>query len=141
MQQRLTIIGLGVNDLAVSTEFYEKQLGWTKAKSSTDTITFFQLNGILLSLYPKDKLAEDATVDPAGSGFKGFSLAFNTRSKEEVDELIADFEQKGVTIIKRPEEVFWGGYSGYIADPDGHLWELAFNPFLTLDEAGNAVGA
>lgn len=137
MEQRLTIIGLGVKDLKIATAFYEEKFGWKKMKSSNNGIVFFQLNGILLSLYPNDKLAEDATVNPEGHGFKGFSIAFNTRSKEEVDELVATLEAKGVTIVKSPEEVFWGGYSSYIQDPDGNLWEIAFNPFLPLDENGN----
>lgn len=139
MEQRLTIVGLGVNNLKESSQFYEEKFGWKKMKSSNDGITFFQLNGILLSLYPKEKLAEDATVNSEGHGFKGFTLAFNTRTKEEVDELIEDLAAKGVKIIKKPEEVFWGGYSSYIADPDENLWEIAFNPFLPLDENGNTV--
>ena len=139
MEQRLTIVGLGVKDLQVSSQFYEEKFGWKKMKSSNDGITFFQLNGILLSLYTNDKLAEDATVSPEGQGFKGFTLAFNTRTKEEVDTLISELEAKGVKIVKRPESVFWGGYSSYIADPDDNLWEIAFNPYLLLDEAGNAV--
>lgn len=138
MEHRLTIVGLGVADLSIATRFYQENFGWEKTDASNDNITFFQLNGILLSLYPREKLAEDATVDPVGSGFKGFTLAYNTRSKEEVDELISKLESKGVQIVKRPEEVFWGGYSSYIADPDGNLWEIAFNPFLPIDEAGNA---
>ena len=137
MEQRLSIIGLGVSDLKTTSAFYEEKFGWKKMKSSNDYIVFFQLNGILLSLYPKDKLAEDATVSSEGHGFKGFSLAFNTCSKEEVDDLFGVLEEKGVRIVKRPEEVFWGGYSGYIADPDENLWEIAFNPFLPLDENGN----
>ena len=137
MQQRLTIVGLGVSDLTASNEFYEKQFGWTKLPSSNENITFMQLNGILLSLYPKDKLAEDAGVLPEGTGFNSFSLAYNTHTKEEVDEIFADLKQKGVTIVKPAQEAFWGGYSGYIADPDGHLWEIAYNPYLPLDEAGN----
>ncbi len=139
MEQRMTIIGLGVNDLQVSTAFYEQKFGWTKLNSSTDTISFFQMNGVLLSLYSREKLAEDATVPHEGSGFRGVSLAHNTRSKEEVDRIIADLEARGVRIVKRPQEVFWGGYSSYIADPDGHLWEIAYNPFLPLDEKGNAI--
>ncbi len=137
MEQRLTIVGLGVADLLISTDFYVNKFGWNRLPSSSDTITFIQLNGILLSLYPRDKLAEDATVDPAGSGFKGFSLAYNTRTKEEVDTLIAELRAKGVRIVKEPQEVFWGGYSSYIADPDDNLWEIAYNPYLPIDEQGN----
>lgn len=139
MEQRLTIVGLGVNDLEVSSTFYEEKFGWKKMGSSNENITFFQLNGILLSLYPREKLAEDATVNPNGEGFKGFSLAYNTRSEAEVDELITTLKGKGVKIVKQPEKVFWGGYSSYIADPDDNLWEIAFNPFLPLDENGNAI--
>jgi catechol 2,3-dioxygenase-like lactoylglutathione lyase family enzyme len=137
MEQRLTIVTLGVSDLKKSTTFYTDLFGWEKLPSSNDDITFIRLNGILVSLYGREKLAEDATIDPQGQGFKGFTLAYNTRSKEEVDQLIADLESKGVQIVKRPQEVFWGGYSGYIADPDNNLWEIAFNPFLPLDNAGN----
>ncbi len=139
MEQRLTIIGLGVNDLKVANDFYENKFGWTKMPTSNNDITFFQLNGILLSLYPKDKLAEDANVSPEGSGFKAFSIAFNARTKEEVDDLIKTLESKGVNIVKHPETVFWGGYSSYISDPDDNLWEIAFNPFLPLDEDGNTM--
>ena len=137
MQQRLTIVGLGVTDLATSNDFYENKFGWTKLSSSNENITFMQLNGILLSLFPKDKLAEDAGVSPEGSGFNSFTLAQNVESKEAVDEIFADLGQKGVIIVKPPQEVFWGGYSGYVSDPDGHLWEIAFNPYLALDESGN----
>lgn len=139
MEQRLTIIGLGVNNLEVATQFYGEKFGWKKMKSSNEFISFFQLNGILLSLYPSDKLAEDAKVNAEGSGFKKFTLAYNTKSKQEVDELIEVLEAKGVRIVKRPEEVFWGGYSSYIADMDDNLWEIAFNPFLPLDENGNII--
>ena len=107
MEQRLTIVGLGVSDLKIASEFYENKFGWEKTNSSNENIVFFQLNGILLSLYPREKLAEDATVNPSGQGFKGFTLAYNTRTKEEVDEVIAMLESKGVKIVKRPEEVFW----------------------------------
>lgn len=139
MNQRLTIVGLGVNDLKTSTHFYENTLGWKKLSSSNENITFFKLNGILLSLYPKDKLAEDAGVRPKGDGFKAFTLAYNTHSKKEVDEIIKNLEAKGVKIVKQPEEVFWGGYSSYFSDPDDNLWEVTYNPFLPLDESGNVV--
>ena len=140
MESRMTMIGLGVKDLQIATKFYEDVFGWKKVPPSNDDITFIQLNGILLSLYPRDKLAEDATVDPFGQGFKGFSLAYNTRSREEVDDLIADLESKGAKIVKRPQEVFWGGYSSYVADPDDNLWEIAYNPYLEMDEKGNVIG-
>lgn len=139
MEQRLTIIGLGVNNLEVAAKFYEEKFGWKKTNSSNEFISFFQLNGILLSLYPNDKLAEDAKVNAEGSGFKKFTLAYNTKSKQEVDELIEVLEAKGVRIVKRPEEVFWGGYSSYIADMDDNLWEIAFNPFMPMDEKGNTI--
>ena len=139
MEQRLTIIGLGVSDLDLSSSFYQEKFGWQKMSSSTENITFFKLNGILLSLYPRDKLAEDAAVNSDGAGFKGFSMAYNTRSKEEVNRLFVELEEKGVKIVKKPEEVFWGGYSGYVADPDHNLWEIAYNPFMNLDDSGNAI--
>jgi len=139
MEQRATIIGLGVKNLEVATKFYQVQFGWKLMASSNESISFFQLNGILLSLYPREKLAEDAKVSHKGSGFKSFTLAYNTRSKEEVDSLFKALKRKGVRIVKQPEKVIWGGYSGYIADPDDNLWEIAFNPFLPLDEKGNTI--
>ena len=137
MEQRLTIITLGVSDLEKSTHFYETQFGWTKSNSSNEYISFFTLNGILLSIYEKDKLAEDAKVNPKGSGFKGFTLAYNTRSEKEVDTIIENLRTKGVQIVKEPQKVHWGGYNSYISDLDGNLWEIAYNPFLVLDEQGN----
>lgn len=139
MEQRLTIVGLGVQDLEKSRAFYREAFGWNETKSSNESIAFFQLNGIMLSLYPRDKLAEDATVDPAGSGFKGCTLAYNCRSKEDVDSTIDYLRQHGAEVVKEPQDVFWGGYSSYIADPDGHLWEIAFNPYLELDDQGNTI--
>jgi uncharacterized glyoxalase superfamily protein PhnB len=137
LEQRMTIIGLGVSNLEKANAFYEKIFGWKKMDSSNEFISFFKLNGILLSLYPKDKLAEDATVSPDGSGFKSFSLAYNTRSEKEVDELIESLQSKGVKIIKTPQKTDWGGYSSYVSDMDENLWEIAYNPFLLLDEKGS----
>ena len=94
MEQRLTIVGLGVSDLDSSSSFYQEKFGWQKMPSSSEDITFFQLNGILLSLYPLKKLAEDAKVNPDGAGFKGFSMAYNTRSKEEVNRLFEELEER-----------------------------------------------
>ena len=130
MEQRITFFTLGVTDLKVATSFYENNFGWTPSAMSTENIVFFDLNGIHLSLYNRAALAEDAMVDPAGSGFKGFTMAYNVKSEKEVDELIEDLRNKGVKIVKEPQKVFWGGYSSYVSDPDGNLWEIAFNPFL-----------
>ncbi|MEO1216679.1 MAG: VOC family protein [Bacteroidota bacterium] len=137
MEARLSIITLGVADLSKSENFYLNIFGWEKSPQSNDNILFMHLNGMYLSCYKRDKLAEDATVSEVGTGFKAFSLAYNTRSEKEVNELFLSFEEKGVNIIKKPEKAFWGGYSGYIADPDDNLWEIAYNPFVVIDAAGN----
>jgi catechol 2,3-dioxygenase-like lactoylglutathione lyase family enzyme len=130
MEQRLTLITLGVTDLKKARHFYEEKFGWKPLPASTDDIVFFQLNNLQLALFPDTALAKDAHVDPHGSGFKKFSLAYNTRSEKEVDDLIMELESRGVTVIKRPQKVFWGGYSAYVADLDNNLWEIAYNPYL-----------
>jgi uncharacterized protein len=141
MDQRLTMVTLGVSDLKKSTEFYVNNFGWTKAGSSNDDISFFHLQGMELGLFNRHELAKDATVNQAGEGFRGFILSYNARSEREVDEIFAVLKEKGVAIIKYPGKVFWGGYSGYIADPDENLWEIAYNPFLGLDEKGRTIEA
>ena len=140
MEQRITLITLGVSDLQRSRNFYELNFGWKPLPSSNENIVFFQLNGIQLALFPDHALAEDAGIHPDGKGFRKFSLAYNVRSEKEVDELIASLQSKGVTIVKQPQKVFWGGYSSYISDPDGNLWEIAYNPYMTCDEKGNVIG-
>lgn len=139
MQPRLTILTLWVNDLEVSSHFYEHIFGWKKTEASNENVRFFQLNGILLSLYWKESLAEDAGVSSEWSWFNWFSMAYVTRSKEEVDELIKELRSKWVKIVKEPQEVFWWGYSSYIADPDNNLWEIAYNPYLEMDQDGNTL--
>jgi len=134
MRQKLTLITLGVKDLDISIKFYRDGLGWKPSSESQDIIVFFDLGGIGLSLYPKNLLAEDATVSPEGTGFSGITLAHNAKSIEEVDEVLKKAEQAGAKIIKKAQKAFWGGYSGYFADPDGYLWEVAWNPFLDFDE-------
>ena len=138
MEQRYTMISLGVRDLAASTAFYQR-LGWTPAKASTDGITFFQCGGVLLGLYGWDALADDANLPPGGSGFRGVAIAHNARTKDDVDALLAEAKAAGADIVRPAEDVFWGGYSGYFRDPDGHLWEIAWNPFLTLADDGAAI--
>lgn len=130
MEQRLTFITLGANDLDASVDFYENKFGWKRSEMSQDHIVLFELNGIILSVYSRIELADDAMVEPFGNGFKGFTLSYNVKSEKEVDDIIEDLRGKGVKIVKEPQKVFWGGYSSYVSDPDGTLWEIAFNPFL-----------
>ncbi|WP_162426497.1 VOC family protein [Pontibacter pudoricolor] len=137
MEQRITLITLGVKNLQRSRDFYINTFGWKPLETSNESILFFQLNGIQLALFPQESLADDAGVPADGKGFRGFSLAHNVRSEKEVDELVAYLEAKGVRVLKQPEKVFWGGYSSYIADPDDNLWEIAYNPFIPLDASGN----
>lgn len=140
MEQRLSIVTLGVTDLAASTAFYER-LGWERSDASAETITFFQCGGMAVGLYPRDKLAEDIgrpeADAPMADSLGRVTLAYNARSKDDVDAVLAEAEGAGAEIVKRAQEVFWGGYSGYFADPDGHLWEVAWNPFFPLAEDGS----
>lgn len=131
MNQQLSIITLGVSDLTASKHFYDTILGWEASENSNENIVFYPLNGLFLSLYPKDKLAEDAQIkNTKNSGFKGFTLAINVESELAVNTLINKLEQQGVTIAKHPQKVFWGGYHAYFSDPDENLWEVAYNPFF-----------
>lgn len=130
MEQRITFITLGVSNMQNSIDFYEQKFGWTRSAMSNNELIVYELNGMALTLYAREELAKDATVDPAGNGFKGFTMAHNLWSEAEVDALIQHLRLKGVQIVKEPQKVFWGGYSSYIADPDGYLWEIAYNPFL-----------
>ena len=139
MEQRFTMVSLGVEDLARSAAFYEDGLGWKRSAQSNDSIVFFDMGGFLIGLYSRTGLAEDANVPADGSGFPGIALAHNVRSKEEVDAVLAEAARAGAKILKPAQDVFWGGYSGYFADPDGHLWEVAFNPFWTIAEDGSVV--
>jgi len=121
------MITLGVRDLAAAIKFYEEGLGFPRMESPPE-VAFFTLNGTWLGLYGRAALAEDAGVPSEGSGFESFTLAHNVHSEAEVDLVIAQAESAGATVVKQPEKVFWGGYSGYFKDPDGHLWEVAYNP-------------
>jgi catechol-2,3-dioxygenase len=138
MEQRLTFITLGVDDFDKMKQFYQNIFGWTPMLDR-DGIVFFKLNGIILSLFSNHQLAEDAKVKSDGSGFKRFTLAICMNSEAEVDALFKDLSQKEVHVTKAPEKVFWGGYSGYIADPENNLWEIAYNPFLGMDKEGNVT--
>jgi catechol 2,3-dioxygenase-like lactoylglutathione lyase family enzyme len=136
MKQHLHLVTLGVKDLESSKTFYTETLGW-KISRPQEGVAFIQAGGVVLSLYPRHLLADDANTSPEGSGFARFTLAYNAQSEAEVDQIIADLKSKGVKIVKEPQKVFWGGYSSYFADPDGFLWEVAYNPFFPFDEKGN----
>jgi len=137
MKQHLHMITLGVRDLEFSGKFYTETLGWKPSTASNEGITFIQTGGVVLALFPRDELAKDALVSPEGNGFSGFTLAHNVISEKEVDDVIAGLKSKGVKVKKEPQKVFWGGYSSYFADPDGFLWEVAYNPFFPFDKNGD----
>lgn len=137
--QRISFITLGVKDLTASKAFYLEKFGWKPQENQSDGIVFFEMNGLILSLFSADDLAEDAGIVNNGSGFKRISLSINCISENEVDEVFAGFRERGVRIVKAPQKVFWGGYSGYAADNEDNFWEFAFNPFIALDAAGNIV--
>ncbi len=135
MEQRVSLISLAVADLGRSVAFYEK-LGWTRSFRAAEGIAFFQIGGLAFSLYPRGDMARDIGVPAEGSGFAGFALAHNTRSRDEVDTVLREAEAAGGRIVRAAAEQFWGGHSGCFADPDGHLWEVAWNPHFPITEDG-----
>lgn len=135
MDQRVSLITLGVADLDRASAFYDR-LGWRRASESQPGIVFYQLNGLVLGLFPIAELAADQGRPGATLGTGAFALAHNLESPDAVDRAYAHAVDAGATPLKAPETVFWGGYSGYFADPDGHPWELAHNPFAPLSADG-----
>jgi catechol 2,3-dioxygenase-like lactoylglutathione lyase family enzyme len=138
LDPRISLITLGVEDVARATAFYER-LGWKKSSARQDTVTFIKLKGTVLGLFARQSLAEDAHVENTTKGFSGITLAHNVTSERGVDAVYKFALSCGATPVKAPEKVFWGGYSGYFADPDGHLWEVAHNPFFPLDKDGHVI--
>lgn len=138
MEQRLSVVTLGVSDLERSRRFYEDGLGWQRGNADKD-IAFYQINGAVLALYPRELLAADAQVPSEGSGFRGVTVAYNARTRDEVDAVLAEAGKAGARILKPAQDAFWGGYSGYFADPDGHLWEVVWNPHWTISERGDVL--
>jgi predicted lactoylglutathione lyase len=135
MEQRVSLITLGVTDLGRARAFYEA-LGWTTSAKPDDDVVFFQAGGMIVGLWIRSLLAEDSVVsDPGGWG--GVTLAYNARSREDVDAVLAQAHDAGATIARSGAETFWGGYSGVFIDPDGHPWEVAHNPFWTIHEDGS----
>jgi len=129
MKPIISMITLGVRDLASAIKFYEEGLGFPRLESSPE-VAFFTLNGTWLGLYGREALAEDATVSSEGEGFESFTLAHNVGSEKEVNEVVSQAVDAGATMVKTPQKVFWGGYSGYFKDLDGHLWEVVHNPLF-----------
>lgn len=136
LPSRLTMITLGVADVAKARAFYER-LGFTTANFENDDVCFFAMGtGSILGLFGRKALADDAAVPEAGSGFRGVSCALNLHTEAEVDAALQLAAQAGAKITKPAQAAPWGGYSGYFSDPDGHLWEVAYNPIFPLDEKG-----
>jgi uncharacterized protein len=135
MEQRVSLVTLGVGDIERSRRFYEDGLGW-KRGNKEESVVFFQLPGSILALWSRASLAEDAGLADTGSGFSGIALAYNARSRQDVDAVLVEAEAAGARILKGAAETVWGGYSGYFADPDDHVWEVAHNPFWSVDEEG-----
>ena len=136
MKQAISFVTLGVSDLARSRQFYAA-LGWKESSSSNADIAFFQAGSVAFALFQREALAEDANVAAQGSGFSGFTLAHNVESEDAVVSTLAEAVAAGATLVRPADKVFWGGFRGYFADPDGFLWEVCWNPFVTLDSEGH----
>jgi predicted lactoylglutathione lyase len=136
MSPHISMITLGVPDVAKATAFYER-LGFAKSSASQEAVTFFKAGSVVLGLFGRDPLQEDAAAGNLWTGNGGIAVAMNYASEAEVDAMMAKAEAEGARILKPAQKVFWGGYSGYFADPDGHAWEVAFNPFWSVDEQGH----
>ena len=133
MEPRISIITLGVTDLPRSVEFYRDGLGLPLFDENTEAIAFFRNRGTWLALYPRESLAADAGVATEDIGFSGVTLAHNVRTREEVDALLDVAVSAGATLVKPAQDTSWGGYSGYFADPEGYLWEIAWNPHFQIE--------
>lgn len=136
MEARISLLTLGVKDLDRARSFYRDGLGWPLSSASTSDVAFFRTRGVALALYPRELLADDANVSPEGTGFPGVTLAHNVAERELVDRVLAEVVAAGATLVKPAEDVFWGGRSGYFMDPDGHLWEVAWNPYFPFAPDG-----
>ena len=139
MEPRVSLITLGVRDLARARRFYERGLGWRPAPVGGDEVAFYQAGGLAIALWPEPSLAEDAGLGTAGAApaFRGTALSHNVPNPQLVDALLAEAEAAGGRIVKPAAQKPWGGYAGYFADPDGHLWEVAWNPGFGLAADGS----
>jgi len=139
MRPNLTVVTLGVADLRRAHDFYVRSLGWPTASRLEDGVLFLRLNGVVLALWSRALLAKDANVPDGSGGFGGVTLAHNARDKAEVDAVLREAKAAGARILKPAQDTFWGGYSGYFADPDGHVWEVAWNPQWRLAADGTVA--
>jgi uncharacterized protein len=137
VEQRLSLLTLGVRDLARARRFYEA-LGWKTGAEPDDDVVFFQAGGMVVALWDRGTLAEDSGVEDAG-GWGGVTLAYNTRSAGEVDTVVEEARAAGADVVREPAETFWGGYSAAFLDPEGHAWEIAYNPRWTVGEDGSVT--
>ncbi len=136
-EQRVSVITIGVSDLEGMIRFYTDVLGF-EDRGVTGEVAFFNAGGFVIGLWSEAKLADDAGIsNDRSGGFKGFALAYNARSAGEVDEIFNRLQAAGALVSKPPHKTYWGGYSGYFTDPEGNAWEVAFNPFWPMDEAGH----
>ena len=138
MEQRLSLMTLAVADMARARAFYETGLGW-KPVFTTDDVAFYQMNGLIFGLYLRSEMAKDGHFRDDGATYSGMAMAYNARSEAEVDDIFATVQKAGAHIQKPPQKVNWGGYSGYFLDPDGHPWEVAYNPFWTITKDGHMI--
>ncbi len=138
MEPRVSLITLGVADLARAAAFYDR-LGWPRALRKAEGVAFYQVGGMALALWPRTELVKDSTTSDDGGRFHGMALAYNTRSRAEVDDVLAEAEAAGGTIVKPGQQTFWGGYAGYFTDPDGFLWEIAHNESFTIAADGRVT--
>jgi catechol 2,3-dioxygenase-like lactoylglutathione lyase family enzyme len=139
MEPRIHFITLGVRNLASAVRFYRDGLGFPLSSSSVDDVAFFRLGGLVLALYPWDKLAADATVSQEGAGFRGIALAHNVRQRDDVAKVLDLAVSAGGKLIKPAQDAFWGGHTGYFADPEGYLWEVAWNPHFPFAADGSLI--
>ncbi len=139
LEARISVITLGVQDFPRSLHFYRDILGWRTSATEADPVAFFPLRGMVLSLYGRKELALDAKTPPEGQGFHGFTVSHNVGSSAEVDQVFDRLKAAGCTIVKEPQSADWGGYSGYFSDPDGNLWEVAYNPSWKLHRDGSVT--
>lgn len=139
MRQKLNLITLGVDDFQKSLDFYESGLGWKKSDKSIEELALFDLGGMILALHPRLELADDTTLTYQPTTFSGLTISHNTKSEKEVDDILEKVSKLGATIVKPAQRVYWGGYSGYFKDLDGHLFEVAYNPFWDFDENDNVI--